>query len=150
MELTLFGALANFPALPYGEIFPKDPYYSSRDKYGDAHPVFNLSVLATIQLYMDEADLKSLLNPLNYENENATKAQMRFFNGNIDETFTVRSSMSSFADSCVFLHVGISERGSHCSRRDDAQDVQAASQDRPRGFALALCPALPSVHYTTS
>jgi len=37
---------ANLPVLPYGEIFPGNrSFYSSREKYGDNHPIFNLSVI---------------------------------------------------------------------------------------------------------
>lgn len=60
--------------------------YTSHDEYGDEHPIFNISVLATIRVELNPADLLHLLQPWNLYNESYAPATMHFDNGIVRET----------------------------------------------------------------
>lgn len=62
--------------LPWGDILGNE--YSGDDKYGDAHPLFNLSVLPTIRFALSESDYLYLLYPSNAENQSYVPTTMTF------------------------------------------------------------------------
>ncbi len=72
-------------SLPWGNVFDGD-YYTSEDKYGDDHPVWNISTLATIRLEMNESDYVNLLQPWNLYNQTYAKVNVYFDNGYTHET----------------------------------------------------------------
>lgn len=73
--------------LPWGELYPETPsQYSSSDKYGDDHPLFDISKLATIRVTLDAKDFRTLLLPANLYNESYASATMSFDNGGVQET----------------------------------------------------------------
>jgi hypothetical protein len=50
--------------LPYKEEYPNDRnYYSIHERYKDNHPLFNLSTVSTIKIYVSEEDLLKIINP---------------------------------------------------------------------------------------
>jgi spore coat protein CotH len=69
---------------PWGSIFDETVYYD--DKYGDDHPVWNISVLATIRVEIDEELFRELLLPVNLYNETYAPATVHFDNGVVQET----------------------------------------------------------------
>jgi spore coat protein CotH len=72
---------------PWGTVFDDVKPYSSKDKYEDEHPFFNLSVLATIRVEIDEKDYVQLLLPENLYNETYVSANVYFDNGNIQSRY---------------------------------------------------------------
>ncbi len=63
-----------------------DDVYTSKDEYKDDHPIFNISVLATIRVEINPDDLLMLLQPWNLFNESYAVANVFFDNGNVQET----------------------------------------------------------------
>jgi spore coat protein H len=73
--------------LPWGNVFVKSPY-SSSETYNDSHPVFNISVMATIRIELEEEALLKLINPSTiYSSNDYASATVSFDNNNIHETF---------------------------------------------------------------
>jgi hypothetical protein len=73
--------------LPWGNVFGNVPY-TSADTYNDSHPVFNISVMATIRIELEEEALLKLINPSTiYSNDEYASATVSFDNNNIHETF---------------------------------------------------------------
>lgn len=70
-----------YHAAPWGDLFPDGKEYSSKDKYQDDHPVFNLSVLATIHLTMPTDSLLSQLYTYNTYTADYVNASITFDNG---------------------------------------------------------------------
>jgi hypothetical protein len=68
-------------AAPWGTIFDDVQPYSSEDKYGDNHPLFNINVLHTIRIKMAESDFISLLEPANLWNSSYVAADLYYDNG---------------------------------------------------------------------
>ena len=74
--------------VPWGTLVGDDSdVYTSQDKYGDAHPVWNISVLATIRVTLKNEDYLYLLQPWNLYNESYKPAVVSFDNGHIQQTF---------------------------------------------------------------
>jgi hypothetical protein len=71
-----------FDSLPWGTLFDGD-IYSSSDQYGDSHPIWNISVLPTIKLELDNEDYLSLLDAHNLDNDIYYKSNFYFDNGNV-------------------------------------------------------------------
>lgn len=71
---------------PWGDIFDTE-VYTQYDTYKDLHPIFNVSVFATIRVEMKEEDYIYLLEPQNLYNETYINAKIHFDNGNVKETF---------------------------------------------------------------
>jgi hypothetical protein len=71
---------------PWGNVFDTK-VYTKYDTYKDLHPIFNISVLATIRVEMTEEEYNYLLEPKNLYNESYVNAKIHFDNGNIKETF---------------------------------------------------------------
>jgi spore coat protein CotH len=69
--------------LPYGEILPGK--YYQKDKYGDNHPVFNLSIIGNWHIEMDDKDYNDMLLPVNTYNQSHVDVKAYFSNGNINE-----------------------------------------------------------------
>lgn len=60
-------------------------YWPSDEQYGDHHPVFNRSVIATVHIHMPPETLKILRDPSYvYQNASYLPADMVFFNGNLE------------------------------------------------------------------
>jgi hypothetical protein len=75
-------------SMPYGDIFNK-PAYSSLDLYNDSHPVFNISVVASIRIEMDSTDYLAMINPATiYSKETFRPAKIHFDNNRVRESFT--------------------------------------------------------------
>lgn len=70
---------------PWGTLFD-DAVYSSEDIYGDDHPIWNISTLATVRIELDNDDYIDLLQPWNLYNETYASATMHFDNGVVRET----------------------------------------------------------------
>jgi hypothetical protein len=70
---------------PWGTLFDVD-VYTSNDKYKDEHPIWNISVFASVHIELDEKDYLNLLQPWNLYNETYAVATMHFDNGNVRET----------------------------------------------------------------
>ena len=51
------------PYLPYGQIFPHDEEYQGTDPYGDAHPIFNLTMVAQGKISIPPSKLVEILTP---------------------------------------------------------------------------------------
>jgi len=51
------------PFLPYGELVAHRPYWSSKEEYGDIHPLFNVSTHSYFHLFCNETDFRSLFDP---------------------------------------------------------------------------------------
>ena len=71
---------------PWGDLFNDTDEYLN-DKYGDEHPVWNISVLATVRIEIKQEDLLYLLLPANLYNESYVSANVHFDNGNVRESF---------------------------------------------------------------
>lgn len=88
-------ALRNYGVLPYGEIQTGAPYYK-KDNYGDAHPFFNTSVIATVKITLSDADFASLLAYETLYTQEYVPATLSFSNGVISKntpiTFRVKGS----------------------------------------------------------
>eukprot|EP00211_Chloroparvula_japonica_P017139 CAMPEP_0119151152 /NCGR_PEP_ID=MMETSP1310-20130426/45938_1 /TAXON_ID=464262 /ORGANISM="Genus nov. species nov., Strain RCC2339" /LENGTH=303 /DNA_ID=CAMNT_0007143403 /DNA_START=60 /DNA_END=968 /DNA_ORIENTATION=+ len=76
--------VASMGGIPATPILLPDSEYSSKDEYGDDHPVFNQSTIAVVHIHLAEEDLEYLLNPLNSDNDDYMPADMHFFNGNLE------------------------------------------------------------------
>ena len=72
---------------PWGILFDTAPY-TSKDTYQDDHPIWNISVLATIHIDIDVDDYIFLLQPWNLYNESYAKATLYFDNGIIRTSYT--------------------------------------------------------------
>jgi hypothetical protein len=73
--------------LPWGEVFAKSPY-STADSYKDAHPVWNISVIATIHIDVDDKSLQQLRYPATmYREQDAASADVHFDNGKLRAVF---------------------------------------------------------------
>ncbi|CAM9500878.1 unnamed protein product, partial [Ectocarpus fasciculatus] len=70
---------------PWGNIFDVKTYYD--DEYEDEHPVWNISVLATVRVQIEEADYLYLLDPDNLYTEDYRPATIHFDNGHVQETY---------------------------------------------------------------
>lgn len=70
----------SFGSTPWGTLFPGD-VYSDKDDYGDDHPIWNISVLATIRLDLNPDDYLYLLNPQNLESDIYFPCTMHFDSG---------------------------------------------------------------------
>jgi len=77
----------SFDNAPWGTLFD-EPVYANDDKYGDDHPVWNISVLAVVRIQLDPADYIELLQPWNLYNESYANATVYFDNGHVQETFS--------------------------------------------------------------
>lgn len=75
----------NIGSTPWGTLFDTEEY-TSEDKYGDDHPIWNISVLATVRIELNESDYLDLLQPWNLYNESYAHATVHFDNGNVRET----------------------------------------------------------------
>lgn len=72
---------------PWGTLFDSD-VYTSKDEYKDEHPVWNISVLATVYVELEEQDYLNLLQSWNLYNESYAMATMYFDNGNVRESIS--------------------------------------------------------------
>eukprot|EP01031_Cornospumella_fuschlensis_P034135 gene34135-41320_t len=72
---------------PWGDI-TGDSEFTSDDNYGDQHPIWTLSKLATIRVSVDEAEYLNLLLPPNLYNESYVSSTMHFDNGDVQKTLT--------------------------------------------------------------
>ena len=76
--------------LPWGYVFgegdgeERKPYYD--DEFGDDHPVWNVSVLATVRVELKEADYLYLLSPDNLYTEDYVPAVIHFDNGHVQQS----------------------------------------------------------------
>jgi len=71
--------------LAYPELFPElGPYYAD-DPYGDNHPLFNLSKVASIQVEMDERDYLELIYPNTVREVDYKPVNFTFDNGVVRE-----------------------------------------------------------------
>lgn len=50
--------------VPFGDLLPMRPYYVN-DSYGDFHPLWNVTVMATVQISINETDLIWMLDEHN-------------------------------------------------------------------------------------
>lgn len=74
--------------VPWGTLIGNDSdVYTSKDKYGDNHPVWNISVLASIRVTLKEEDYLYLLQPWNLYNHSYKPGSVSFDNGHVQETF---------------------------------------------------------------
>ena len=71
---------------PWGTIFDDMKAYYG-DDYDDAHPVWNITVMATVRVVLDEAAYINLLEPWNLYNATYTPATVYFDNGHVQETY---------------------------------------------------------------
>lgn len=69
---------------PWGNIFDVKTYYD--DEYEDEHPVWNISVIATVRVEIPEEDYLYLLDPENLYTEDYRSANIHFDNGVVQET----------------------------------------------------------------
>ena len=73
---------------PWGDIYDL-PSYSSKETYGDHHPIWNITVLATIHVDMDPEDYRQHMLPENvYNNNSYSRATFHFDNGVIRQTIS--------------------------------------------------------------
>lgn len=114
LKWKLTSVTVDFPKLPFGELFTGK--YYQKDKYGDNHPVFNMSVIGNWYIEIDNADYESMLLPvwlgllqlnvifmfeqLNTFNQSYSDAKVYFSNGQITEKL---SSASIKLKVCTFL-----------------------------------------------
>lgn len=70
--------------MPWSNIYDEKIYYD--DEYGDNHPVWNISVFATVRVNIKESDYINLLLPENLYNESYASATIHFDNGHVKET----------------------------------------------------------------
>jgi len=73
------------PTLP--QLIPSTQY-SSEDKYGEDHPIFNTSTIAQIRITINTTNLQWLLNPQNRFEKIYQNATFWFYNGIDDQTFS--------------------------------------------------------------
>lgn len=60
-------------------------YWPDGEKYGDHHPIFNRSLIGTVHIHMPAETLELLRAPdFVYKNATYLKADMVFFNGNVN------------------------------------------------------------------
>ena len=79
----------NVETAPWGNVLGKDQQeYNGKDDYEDDHPVFNISVLATIHVTMAPEDYLYCLQPWNLFNQTYVHATLHFDNGNVQETLS--------------------------------------------------------------
>jgi len=72
------------PLLPLGQLVPGTQYAGS-DPYGDDHPVFNKSRIATIHITVDETEFKQLLDIRYIKEVGPIRANFSFDNGIVSE-----------------------------------------------------------------
>lgn len=72
---------------PWGDI-TGDTEYTSDDEYGDQHPIWTLSKLATIRVFLDKADYINLLLPPNLYNETYVSSSVHFDNGDVQRSIS--------------------------------------------------------------
>jgi hypothetical protein len=70
---------------PYPFLFGSP--YSIHDKYGDNHPVFNISTMAVISVQMREEDMTKMYDYRNIYNQTFLKTTFNFNNGVLNKTF---------------------------------------------------------------
>ncbi len=73
----------SFPS-PYplwSDILPGSPPAYVDDKYGDRHPIINMSVIGTLHIDMPEDQYVQMILPKNLYNETYFDATMSFYNG---------------------------------------------------------------------
>ena len=88
--------------LPWGNgVFSGVDAYTEEDNYGDDHPIWNTSLIATIRIQIDEELFLGLLNPINSLNQTYEPATIHFDNGYVQETIT---------------NVGFKQKGSGCRK----------------------------------
>lgn len=94
--------------LPFGIIFNESNYYSSNEKYGDNHPLFDRSLISNLYLTVNISDLLYILHPSRIWNNEEIKGSITFDNGkllieNYKVNFRVkgRSSRSRFEKNWV-------------------------------------------------
>lgn len=78
-----------FGNAPWGNILPStsDEEYQPSDEYGDNHPIFNVSTLASIRVTMLPDDYVYLLTPSNFEaNNNYVHSNITFYNNKYNFT----------------------------------------------------------------
>jgi hypothetical protein len=78
-----------YGSLPFGEVntganVSKDHMYP-HEKNGETNPLFNISVLATVRINLDDKDLVDLLNPETRREAEYKKGKMFFYNGHTSE-----------------------------------------------------------------
>lgn len=61
--------------------------YTSEDDYGNDHPIFNETTIATIRLTMDEAELAFMQDPLNSDTRTYLPASFWFYNGVVSQVY---------------------------------------------------------------
>jgi hypothetical protein len=75
-------------SVPFGNIFDT-PAYSSQDEYQDSHPIWNISLVASIRIEMDPNEYLSMISPATiYSNETYRSATFHFDNGYVTESYT--------------------------------------------------------------
>lgn len=97
--------------LPWGEVFGDE--YSGNDQYQDNHPIFNLTVMASVYVTVSEADYRYLLLPINAENQSYVQANVSFENNQAG----IHQSLN---------HVGFRIKGS------------STRKDQKKGFSLSF------------
>jgi spore coat protein CotH len=88
-------------SLPWGNINSSPKPYSSSEKYGDNHPIWNVSQLTVFRVKMDENDYLSLLNPANSASDVYLPANVTVQNNYVTESI---------------FNVGMKIKGSMCRR----------------------------------
>mmetsp|Transcript_7027 Transcript_7027/g.29856 ORF Transcript_7027/g.29856 Transcript_7027/m.29856 type:complete len:617 (+) Transcript_7027:25-1875(+) len=77
--------IASVTVPPVTETVPSTQY-SSWDDYGNDHPLFNVSTVATVKLTMSESDLQWLLDPTNKYSKEYMPADFWIYNGNVQHS----------------------------------------------------------------
>ena len=72
---------------PWGTIYDGVKAYYG-DDYEDAHPIWNVTVMATVRVELPEDAYLFLLAPENLYNETYTEATVHFDNGHVQQSFT--------------------------------------------------------------
>jgi hypothetical protein len=101
--------MPNIGNAPWGSVFSDPPQYTSKDTYGDDHPIFNVESLPTIRLTMKEEDFIYLVTPANLYNGSYVPADVYWYD-----------SKNSFA----FKQVGLKLKG------------QGSRESQKKGFSI--------------
>jgi hypothetical protein len=73
---------------PWGTLFDDINVYTDHDDYKDNHPIWNISVLASVRITLEETDYINLLLPENLYTESYAMATFQFDNGNVHQTIS--------------------------------------------------------------
>lgn len=71
--------------LPWGNLFDTD-MYTEEDTYGDNHPIWNISLFATVRVQMSEANYFDAIQAENLDNDDYYSCDVYFDSGEVQET----------------------------------------------------------------